>query len=371
MLSGMESKQTFGRTAIAAGLAFALLAFVGSTRLEAQAIFIRGDANGDGVINIADTITILSFLGDVTVPTPGAIEASDVNDNGTVEIADVSYLNGFLFGGLVMAPPFPAAGVDPTPDVTFPAAMPSPDYVFALDSTISSGAAGDLFTVLSTLTNLLPVDGIEQRVVYDAAEYDLISTSGSASLETLLGIVPAFYLETDSPGEFVVVSLFDFFGSDSIPTGVQVEILSFEFNVGLGVLGTIDIDVSFEDDPVSGIYNAVSIDGLAETPTLQGTLGAPGGTDPEYRRGDTNNDGSINLSDAVYLLGNLFPGVGIPTVLECLDSADCNGDGSLNISDPVTLLGAQFGAPTTPLPAPYPDCGAAPLMGCVGYLSCP
>ena len=94
----------------------------------------------------------------------------------------------------------------------------------------------------------------------------------------------------------------------------------------------------------------------------------PGG--PEFQRGDTNDDGNVNIADAIYLLGNLFP-TGAPNVLGCLDAADCNADSSLNIADAIALLAALFGAPPAPLPAPYPGCGDADLLGCDVYSGCP
>ena len=93
-------------------------------------------------------------------------------------------------------------------------------------------------------------------------------------------------------------------------------------------------------------------------------------TSATYRRGDVNDDTSINIADAVYLLGNLFPGAGTPNLLVCLDAADTNGDGSINIADAVTLLGSLFGSPTVPLPAPYPDCGTGDSLGCDAYTGC-
>ncbi|MGE3165528.1 MAG: dockerin type I repeat-containing protein [Planctomycetota bacterium] len=79
---------------------------------------------------------------------------------------------------------------------------------------------------------------------------------------------------------------------------------------------------------------------------------------PMFRRGDVNGDGAINIADAVYLLGNLFP-VGVPNALHCLEAADGNNDGGVNLADVVAILGSRFGLPPAPLPAPYGSCGTA------------
>ncbi|MEE8141878.1 MAG: hypothetical protein V3T77_02140, partial [Planctomycetota bacterium] len=76
-----------------------------------------------------------------------------------------------------------------------------------------------------------------------------------------------------------------------------------------------------------------------------------------FARGDSNIDGTINISDAIFTLGGLFGGGSV--LLECEDAADANDDGLLNIADPITLLESIF-AGGGPLPGPYPNCGSDP-----------
>jgi len=64
----------------------------------AQPHFLRGDANGDGVINVADVVYIVNFLyrgGDPPDPT----DAGDANCDGIVNVADVVYLVNYLYRG--------------------------------------------------------------------------------------------------------------------------------------------------------------------------------------------------------------------------------------------------------------------------------
>jgi predicted outer membrane repeat protein len=92
------------------------------------------------------------------------------------------------------------------------------------------------------------------------------------------------------------------------------------------------------------------------------------------RRGDVNIDGMTNIADAVYLLGNLFPGPGGSNTISCLDSADGNDDGLLNIADAIAILAALFGTPALPLPPPTGACGAdatADSFDCASYPNCP
>ena len=69
-------------------------------------------------------------------------------------------------------------------------------------------------------------------------------------------------------------------------------------------------------------------------------------------RGDTNNDGKQDLSDAVFLLNYLFGGGDKPP---CFGVSDINGDGNQDISDSVFMVRYLFLGETSP-PAPFPNC---------------
>ncbi|MEM7167354.1 MAG: hypothetical protein AAF581_17970 [Planctomycetota bacterium] len=92
----------------------------------------------------------------------------------------------------------------------------------------------------------------------------------------------------------------------------------------------------------------------------------------DFVRGDCNADGSVNLTDPVYVLGYLFPS-GTPNPLLCLDACDGNDDGGLSLPDAIVMLNALFGQPATPLPAPT-ACAADPTadgIGCAEFATCP
>jgi len=78
--------------------------------------FVRGDANADGAVNIADPIFCLMYQF-AAGPPPGCIKAADVNDNGQTDIADPIFALNYLFAsGPEPPPPFAACGADPTSD---------------------------------------------------------------------------------------------------------------------------------------------------------------------------------------------------------------------------------------------------------------
>lgn len=63
-----------------------------------EALLIRGDANGDGVINSADVVYLINYLFK-DGPPPDPLEAGDVNCDEIINSADVVYLINYLFKG--------------------------------------------------------------------------------------------------------------------------------------------------------------------------------------------------------------------------------------------------------------------------------
>lgn len=77
----------------------------------------------------------------------------------------------------------------------------------------------------------------------------------------------------------------------------------------------------------------------------------------EFRRGDANNDATVDIGDAISILESLFVVGSEP--LPCADSGDTNDDGGFDISDAIALLSMLFTG-TGPLPPPGSTCGADP-----------
>ena len=76
--------------------------------------------------------------------------------------------------------------------------------------------------------------------------------------------------------------------------------------------------------------------------------------DADFRRGDADGDGKVDLTDAVFLLDLLFREGEVPG---CADAADADDGGSLNISDALAILIWLFRGGSRP-PPPGPDtCG--------------
>ena len=88
--------------------------------------------------------------------------------------------------------------------------------------------------------------------------------------------------------------------------------------------------------------------------------------EPSFLRGDSNDDGTVDISDAVFTLTWLFLGGPAPG---CVAVTNTNGDAAVDLSDPVYLLSHLFLGGPEPV-APFPDCGPGELpadeaLGCV------
>ena len=81
-----------------------------------ETLFVRGDVNSDGALDIADAISSLDYLfGAVAL---SCQDAADTNDDGRLDIADPIHLLGFLFSGdTAPAAPFTDCDTDPTDDL--------------------------------------------------------------------------------------------------------------------------------------------------------------------------------------------------------------------------------------------------------------
>ena len=71
-----------------------------------------------------------------------------------------------------------------------------------------------------------------------------------------------------------------------------------------------------------------------------------------FKRGDSNMDGRVEISDPVTTLSHLYRGL----ELKCKDSADSNDDGNINIADAVYTLNYLFARGNMP-PAPFSEAG--------------
>jgi hypothetical protein len=89
---------------------------LGASAPESAGEFIRGDANDDGDVDIADPVFTLTHLF-LDGEEPLCMKAADADDDGVILLTDAVVVLGALFaGGPPPSPPYPGCGADPTTD---------------------------------------------------------------------------------------------------------------------------------------------------------------------------------------------------------------------------------------------------------------
>jgi hypothetical protein len=85
--------------------------------------------------------------------------------------------------------------------------------------------------------------------------------------------------------------------------------------------------------------------------------GGGASSEPRFIRGDCNDDGNVDLGDAVCVLNWLFRGGPTP---DCIAATNTDGVGPVGLTDPIYLLNHLFRGGPAPV-APYPGCGIGTL----------
>ena len=88
-----------------------------------------------------------------------------------------------------------------------------------------------------------------------------------------------------------------------------------------------------------------------------------------FRRGDWNQDGQFNLSDAISLVDYLFRG---GERFPFTKAGDADDSGRLNITDPIRIVLHLFRGGAAPA-APFPACGKDPTgdsLSCIRFGPC-
>lgn len=153
------------------------------------------------------------------------------------------------------------------------------------------------------------------------------------------------------------------------PSNVRIEVSGPTIRIYADEVLKIEVEDETYRDGYFALW-AYSQNRVAFDDVLLGATELPecGVVEPEVRfvRGDTNADGSVNLTDAVFLLNYLFLGGPQPP---CMDAADVddNGGGQANITDAIRVLNWLFlGGLEPPPPSPSQtgygigDCGIDP-----------
>lgn len=107
------------------------------------------------------------------------------------------------------------------------------------------------------------------------------------------------------------------------------------------------------DSGTSDLAPATDLEGNARPCGPEVDMGAYESCLPPFLRGECNDDGEVDLSDAVCGLNWLFSDGTTPGCIAALNS---NGDAAVDIADPIWLLSFLFAGSAAPV-EPFPDCG--------------
>ena len=85
------------------------------TERQGDTLFLRGDANSDGELDVTDVLITLQYVILYGDP-PKCLKAVDAADDGRLNLTDAVRVVLHLFRGRELPPPYPRCGADPTPD---------------------------------------------------------------------------------------------------------------------------------------------------------------------------------------------------------------------------------------------------------------
>jgi len=349
--------------------------------------FLRGDINADGIVDIGDlgALVDIAYFGGAV---PGCTATADINGDGVVNPLlansfdpifvppppDTPHLFNWLLGGNPPAPPFPEVGIDPgATDLTCdvysitppPPANPSCRYEW----TSVSGERGDKgITSHLLVTAPEPISGFSLVYRYDIRQlqeirFDFKDTIVAAEDQDAI-LARAAVFDSAEPERYkliVLVVLFvtarqdDLFSAPIVePAEVPATTRAIHRQPLVRMIADIPdnarrgVQVSMrpaeaEDFNFGGATNSfLTTDGVSKEPGTQEAQFAyvgGGGGEFLFLRGDFDNNGAREITDAVASFEHLFlrerPGF-------CFDQADSNADSGFDISDGISTLEFLF-----------------------------
>jgi hypothetical protein len=92
--------------------------------------------------------------------------------------------------------------------------------------------------------------------------------------------------------------------------------------------------------------------------------------DLAFLRGDCNDDGTVNIADAIWTISGYLAMPPIGSEGPCAEACDVNEDGNIDVADVSYTLSYRFSGGAAPT-APFPGCGTVGGAPCDAYTSCP
>jgi len=318
--------------------------------LEAQ-MFIRGDANGDGNLNLDDSVFLAAYLYSGGAPPP-VESAGNANDNGAVELGDITTILEFAFlSGSFPPAPFPFPGTDPTPGPFDPPLDPMVEISLP-DQKVVPGQSG--LSLQLSISTASVLNGVEVALTYDPAT---ITVEGFDVGNSILGTAGAEFIRqevsTDPADPYAwlgaIVDWATPIDGHFMPAGDDLPLALLQISIDPAANAPQVTQIAYTDGVGSPPKRNLVVlnDGETRRPS---TTGGMIEVEVVFIRSDSNHDCVVDVSDVIYSVSWLFQG---GPDHPCDDAADTNNDGIINLADPVYLLNYLFQdgpAPSEPFP---------------------
>ena len=313
--------------------------------------YLKGDANDDDVVNIADVVCIVNHS--VHLDTPVFVETSaDVTGNGEADLTDAVKIIDYILRRVdALAPaldmpmfnvPALAPSLEVPNGMELPASSPDisnlTDAIYADDLIVKSGQT---YPLMISLKNSKTTNGYQFDLVLPSGVTIPKNDKGKYSCE-LSSRHKGHTIDVNYVGGVYKVAVYSL--SSKALTGND------------GAICTIQLNVA--DDMVDGNYTVAIKEAAYSLTSGASWVSLPRAdialTVKNSVKGDVNNDGKVTITDAVgvvnYILGN-------PAKDFNEDAADVNGDGNITITDAVGIVNIILsGSPSAPkLEAPEPE----------------
>jgi hypothetical protein len=199
--------------------------------------FIRGDANGDGVVSLADALMVYQnqFLGFGSIPCP---DAADANDDESVDIVDIVTIYALIVEGTPLPAPFPQIGPDSTgaaggQSIDCPAYGgdgPVDDPLSRLEviDAVADGGNNARTDVVLAVTCRVPLYGVSGKLRFEPGT--VTSAGDAASLVTGVGLVGMLSGDVYS----FILTPGDPHTAQRIPAGLSIPLLRLQICLASG-----------------------------------------------------------------------------------------------------------------------------------------
>jgi hypothetical protein len=252
------------------------------------------------------------------------------------------------------------------------AAQEAPDRIYMEDLTVSPGALG--FGVPVLVDTSQARQGFTIAVKYDPAVLRLVTVEGPGGRRPSVDLTGTACEAAEwadgrclpDEGRFYWSVLTDLTSPAQavIPAGKGQILVKLYFDAVAAEPTSTSIALESGLGSIPGRWTTIlATKGMAPThPELvAGTVSVAGPIENRrFLRGNCNGDGTLDIADAVSVLGYLFLGDAAPS---CREACNTNSDAGIDLSDAVYLLLHLFtgGGPMAP---PFPGCDEAPPSRC-------